>query len=82
MVGLFIDDEVRGLMRREAENDRAAGRMAGLIMAVIVLAVIFGLIWWFWPSKSVETPHEPPPLPAVTTPHVPVKVENVQSYST
>lgn len=79
MVGLFIDDEVRGLMRREAENDRAAGRIAGLIMAVIVLAVIFGLIWWFWPSKTVEVPHEPP---AVITPHVPVKVENVQSYAT
>jgi len=82
MVGLFIDDEVRGLMRREAENDRAAGRIAGLIVAVIVLLVIGGFIWWLWPSKSVEAPHVPPPPPAVTTPHVPVKVENVQSYST
>lgn len=82
MVGLFVDDEVRDLMRREAENDRAAGRMAGLIMAVIVLAVIFGFIWWFWPSKSVEAQHEPPAVVEPARPHVPIKVDNVQSYAT
>lgn len=82
MVGLFIDDEVRGLMRREAENDRAAGRLAGLILAVFVLLVIGGFIWWLWPSKTVEAPHEPPAVVEPVTPHVPIKVDNVQSYAT
>lgn len=79
MVGLFIDDEVRGLMRREAQNERTAGRIVGWGMFFVALVIVALLAWWLWPSKTVVAPYEPP---AATTPHVPIKVDNVKSYAT
>lgn len=92
-MGIWLDDEVKGIMRREAVDQEQKDLLQGICFLMVVGVL---LVWGVWkafsyfihyqPTPSTiappavnESPVETPP-PAPTTP--PVTLDSVKHYRT